>query len=357
MSSPELLRVVVAGATGTVGRELIGLLQERRFPIQRLVLVASRDSLGQEIEWLGHDLPVEAEAPPLPELDLIWLCTPASVAIDWIRDALRSEVPCLDLSSALAERPENQVPLGLAGVPGFGWASDQPLMAGPAGPVLMLAPVLRALHEAAGLVRVSATVLESASSAGSSGIEALRQETLALFQEQEVEVSEIFPTALAFDCLPSADSGDSANSGHSAESAEGADRAGTDLPRDREAQVASHLARLLPESPPLSVTSLRVPTFGGCGIQILLETERGLLPAEAADCLSKAPGIVLEDFPTTRGSIGSDDVAVGRVRPDPGAPPGRGLQLWLAGDPVRLAAANAVELARQRFFGADASGA
>jgi aspartate-semialdehyde dehydrogenase len=101
------------------------------------------------------------------------------------------------------------------------------------------------------------------------------------------------------------------------------------------------------------VTAVRIPTFAGCGIQLSVETERPLSAQEAADTLSKTPGIVVSDepgAPNTRGSIGSSDVGVGRVRPDPSAPEGHGLRLWLAGDPVRLAALNGLELARERFF-------
>ena len=333
MSTPGLLRVAVVGATGTVGRELIGLLQERRLPIQRLVPIATEDSIGEEIEFLGHDLAVEAEPPLLAELDLLWLCAPASVAVDWIRLALRSELPCVDLSGALAERGE--IPLGLAGMKGRAWSPEQPLIAGPAGPALLLAPVLSALAARAGVARVQATILESASSAGRAGVEALQQETIGLFQQQESDVSLAFPQPLAFDCLPAADA------------------PGADFPGAREVQIESHLAQLLSEPPPLSVTALRVPTFAGCGIQLSVETLRPLSVEEAVDTLSKTQGLVVHDgrdAPSTRGSVGSEDVGVGRVRSDPSAPEGRGLQLWLAGDPVRLAAVNGLELARQRFF-------
>ncbi len=335
MNAAELLRVAVVGATGHVGRELLELLQERRFPIQRLVPLATDASLGQDVAWLGHDLPVEVDPPPLRELDLLWLCAPAGAAVEWIRDALRAEVPCIDLSGALADRGE--VPLGLAGPGGRAWAPDQPLVAGPAGPVLLLARVLAALRERAGIVRLHATVLESASSAGRSGVEALQQETLGLFQQQEPDASDVFPRPLAFDCLPSADA------------------PGVDFAPDREAQIEGHLTRLLRDPPPLSVSALRVPTFAGCGIQLAVETEAPLAAAEAADALSKAPGVVVSDrrdAPTTRTSVGSDDVGVGRVRSDPSVPAERGLLLWIAGDPVRLAAANGLELAQQRFFGA-----
>ncbi|MCP3987099.1 MAG: hypothetical protein GY723_22150 [bacterium] len=334
MSKPELLRVAVIGATGTVGRELIALLQERRFPIQRLVPIATEGSIGEEVEFLGHDVAVETEPPPLAELDLLWLCAPAAVAVDWIRLALRSELACVDLAGALASRGE--IPLGLASNPARLWAPEQPLIAGPAGPVLLLAPVLSALAERAGLARVQATILESASSAGRAGVEALQQETLGLFQQQEVDDSQLFSKPLAFDCLPSVD------------------LPGTGSTGDREAQIEAHLVRLLAEPPPLSISSLRVPTFAGCGIQLSVETQRPLGAQEAADALSKTPGVVVSDepdAPSTRDAVGSADIGVGRVRSDPSAREGFGLQLWLAGDPVRLAAINGLELARQRFFG------
>lgn len=332
MSTPELLRVAVVGATGTVGSELIGLLQERRFPIQQLMPIATANSIGEEVEFLGHDVAVETEPPSLAGLDLLWLCVPPAAAVEWIRLALRSELPCIDLSGALSERGE--IPLGLAGIQGRSWSPEQPLIAGPAGPVLLLAPVLSALAERAGVARAQATILESASSAGRAGVEALQQETMGLFQQQEPDASAVFAKPLAFDCLPSAEG------------------PGSGLQGDREAQIESHLARLLPEPPRLSVTSLRVPTFAGCGIQLSVETQRPLSAEEAAEALSKAPGLVVsegQDAPTTRDTIGNDEVGVGRIRSDPSAPEGLGLQLWLAADPVRLAAVNGLELARQRF--------
>ncbi len=331
-AAPELLRVAVIGATGHVGRELLDLLAERRFPIQELRPIATDRSLGDSVEWLGHELPVEVAPSSLRGLDLAWLCTPPTAALDWMREALREEVALVDLSGVVAGKGE--VPLAIASLRGGPWRDDQPVMASPSGPVLLLARVLAAF-QGLGLARVQATVLESASSAGRRGVDALQQETIALFQQQEPEHSEVFTSPLAFDCLPCAEA------------------PGTGLSEGREERLVRDLALVLGAAVPTSLTALRVPTFAGCGVQLSIEVERPTSPEEACDLLAKTPGVRLgpaDLAPSTRSAIGSEVVGVGRVRADPSGPPGRGLQLWLVGDPVRLAAHNALELARSRFF-------
>ncbi len=328
---PDLLRVAVIGASGQLGRELIDVLQERRFPIQELVPIATDRSLGESVDWLGHELPLIVESPGLRGLDLIWVCTPRAAALDWLREALRSETPCIDLSGAVAAQAA--LPITVADLPGRRWSSDEPVVISPAGPALMLAKALSPLVEC-GLVRVQATVVESASSAGRPGVMALQQETLALFQQREEETSDVFSRPLAFDCLPSTEA------------------PGVDFPEDREGQLEDHLARALGQTIPTALTALRIPTFAGCGIQVSVEFSATTPLEELRDRLAKAVGlrvVEVEDVASTRSSIGGDDVLVGRLRSDPSLAPGLGLRFFLAADPLRLAALNALELARSRF--------
>jgi aspartate-semialdehyde dehydrogenase len=318
----------VVGATGSLGGELLEQLRERRFPIQELRPIATDRSLGETIDWLGHELPVSTDE-GLDGLDLVFLCTPPAASLDWVRRALRASAACFDFSGALAGQAE--VPLL-----GDGAARDPdvlgaPLVSVPAAPALALAWVLAPLRDAAGLARAVVTVCDSASGAGRRGTDALEAETIALFNQEEVPESGL-GHGLAFDCLPA--SGPLDEGGASA----------------AESRIASELPRLLGAGLPHSVTALRVPIFAGMGVQLCVETERPLDVERARERLAKAPGVTLwpaAQGPSTRDAVGENAVQVGRVRRDAAAP--NGLSLWLALDPVRLAASHALEVAEARF--------
>jgi aspartate-semialdehyde dehydrogenase len=331
MTAP-LLRVAVVGATGALGGELLDQLRERRFPIQELRPIATEQSLGATVDWLGHELPVETEPDSLRGLDLLFLCTPPDASLEWIRRALRAEIPCIDFSGAVAGR-EEVVPLVADRGP-TGASLGAPLLAVPAPASLALTRVLDPIHEAAGLSRVSVTLCEAASGAGRAGVDALQGETIALFNQEELPETGLAHT-LAFDCLP-------ADGPLDADGASGI-----------EARIAGELGRLLPEGVPSAITVLRVPTFAGMGIHLALETARPFPPEACREQLGKIDGVSFWALdpagPTTRDAIGEDDVLVGRIRRDPGA--ANGLLLWLALDPARLAAGNALRIAEARFRG------
>jgi aspartate-semialdehyde dehydrogenase len=203
----------------------------------------------------------------------------------------------------------------------------------PPGPALALALVLRPLAEAAGLVRVSATLLEGASTAGRAGIEALYQESLALFNQQDLPEPGIHGRPVAFDCIPVL--GELDESGSS----------------DRETAVERSLTRLFGDGVGIRVSSVQVPIFSGLGAVVALETERALDPKEAARVLGLAPGVEpWTENPrdaTTRAAAGRPAVLVARLRRDALAE--CGLAFWISADVLRLCAANAVGLARTRF--------
>jgi aspartate-semialdehyde dehydrogenase len=328
MSGP-LLRVAVVGATGALGGELLDQLRERRFPIQELRPIATDRSLGETVEWLGHELPVVTEAEAVTGLDLVFVCTPPEAALDWIRRALHANVACIDFSGALATRGE--VPLLGEGALRDPQALAAPLLSVPAAPALALARVLAPLREAAGALRFVATICDSASGAGRVGVDALQSETVALFNQEEAPNTGL-DHSLAFDCLPASGPLDEAGAA------------------EAESRISRELARLLGAELPHALTVLRVPIFAGMGIQLSLETERDLPPELAAERLAKTPGVSLwpgADYPSTRDAIGEDGVQVGRVRRDASSP--HGLSLWLALDPVRLVSSFALRAAEARF--------
>ncbi len=329
--STRALRVAVAGATGSLGGELLSVLDARRFPLGELVPLATQRSAGDAIEFRGEVYDVCTDAARLRGVDLAFLCTPAAGSLELARRALHECVPCIDLSGCLSSSPD--IPLLVADLGPAAEALLQPILSSPAAPALAWATVLRPLDRAAGVRRLVATSVHSASSGGRLGIESLSSETSALFNQQDPPQPTIFGQPVAFDCIPSL--GELEPGG--ATSFESA------LARDLQRMLGAHVG--------IAATALRVPTFSGDGAALTLEFDRPLSPEDARSALREAPGVELWEGaapgPTTRATTGRESVLVGRLRADPTSE--RGLMLWLAADSVRLAASNAVKLAEARL--------
>ena len=335
------LRLALAGATGALGREVLTVLAERRFPVRSLWPFATNQSEGRDIEFQGESISVECEQPRMADIDLMIVCTPVEPALEIVRSALRSQVFCIDCSGALAGSDE--VPLFASGLCPPSAVAGSPLVTTPAGPALAWSLVLAPLARAVGVRRVVGTLLQSASLAGRQGIDALSGETVALLNQHEIPEPNIFPSQVAFDCIPGVagvgeDEDDDAGGG--------ATRVEQRLARDVRRLIGSELL--------IAVTAVQVPTFVGDGASLAIETEAPVSREEAEEIFAKAPGVELwpQDTvgPTLRDTAGCERVLVGRVRSDPSrGPDEHGLLLWLAGDSLRIAAANAVKLAETRL--------
>lgn len=331
MSARRPLRVAVAGATGTLGTELLAALDARRFPVSAIVPLGTRRSAGESLEFQGEIYEVGTEPGRIRGCDLLFLCAPQTASLELLRLALQLSVPCIDLSGALAAREE--VPLVVADVAFPPEALSAPVVAAPASAAVAWAPVLAPLGAAAGLVRVVATALTSVSGGGRLGIEALSSETIALFNQQELPETPHFGRPVAFDVLPTV--GDVEEDGSTA----------------GERALAHDLRRLLGADLGVSVSSVRIPVFVGDAGALAIETREPLDPREARALLAKAPGVELWDVdaegPNTRATAGRDVPLVGRLRRDPSCE--RGLLLWVTGDGLHLAAQNGVRIAEARL--------
>lgn len=325
------LRVVVVGATGALGAEVLFALDSARLPIRELVPIATDRSLGVEVEFQGASCPIETGQQALEGADVVFVCTPSGAALDWIAEAVVRRVLVIDLSGALqgsetlAQSPALEQLLG---------SPDGPLVAPAPGPALAWLRVLAPLHEAFGIRRVVGTALVSASGSGRAGVDALYDETVTLLGQQGREEDE--PPALdhpvALDVLPWA--GDIDDTGAS----------------DAERTMAASLRRALGTALAVSVTVARVPTFCGDGASLAVEFAAPVTPLQVRELLAKALDVELVDDPrgpSTRGAAGAERVLVGRVRRDPGCE--GGVLLWLAADPARLAAVDAVRTAIGRL--------
>lgn len=324
-------RVVVVGATGLLGGEVLAVLSEAPLEVGELVPVATDRSLGQEIEFRGETHPVETELPDLREVDLVFLCVPPGASLDLTARALRAEVACIDASGTLAGSAG--LPLVAPALAPAPAADESTLVVVPPGAALACALALAPIGARAGLERVLAVAIEAASWGGRQGIESLYQESIAIFNQEDLPAPDVFGRPVAFDCIPAlgADDPDGATA--------------------REALLAGSLSRLLGGGVRVAATLLQVPAFVGFGASLAVETREPLDPKQAEELLAAAPGIELwrgeASGQTLRAAAGRDRVLAGRVRRDPTS--GSGLLLWIASDVLRLAAANAVEVAVARL--------
>ena len=321
------LRIAVFGATGVLGSEVLAVLSESSLAGGELVPVATDRALGQEIEFRGESCPVEIELPDLAGVDLLFLCAPAGASLELARRAIRAEVPCIDASGALAAAED--LPLAAAALALPPPAEESPLVVAAPGSALAWALVLAPLAAQAGLERVVGFGVEAASWRGRQGIESLYQESIAIFNQEELPAPDVFGRPVAFDCIPTL--GDVGSGGATA----------------REELLARSVARLLGGELRVTASVIQVPAFIGFGASLAIETRRPMDAKQAEEALVGAPGIELwrgeASAQTLRAAAGRDHVLVGRVRRDPSHP--SGLLLWLASDVLRLAAANAVQLA------------
>lgn len=347
MSEKQAIRIVVFGATGHLGQQLIAKLDESGWPISELVGVASAKSTGAEFAFRGEALDVVSEWPVLKGRDLVFVCTPATEALEVVRESLRAEVPCIDCSGVLTKQADVPMPTPVA-MPTGGMdetiALDDervrtaPLLSVPSGTTLAWAPILLAL----GVSRVVGTVLCSASAQGRHGVLALSQESIALFNQSEVAGTGPAGQTVAFDVIPGG---------------------GIDCER-----VQRECQRLFGKNLRVGVASVQVPTFVGEGASLALELTSPM-GADAVEArLSAMEGVLVardglgsrglaaveEDSaepvgPTMRDAIGSDEILIGRIEADASLPVGEGWRLWVAFDPLRLVSDQALRLARRRL--------
>lgn len=341
--SSRALRIVVFGVTGQVGQELVDRLDDGDWPIAELVGVASGDSHGESFEFRGDRLDVSAEWPVLKGTDLVFVCTRGAEALEIVRECLRASVPCVDLTGALAGQEEVPLPVVLGSAVDDGDPLNQaPLIAVPSSTTLAWAPVITALSQAVEVTRVVATVLCSAAAHGRGGVASLSEESIALFNQSAHPDPGPAGQAIAFDVVPGG---------------------GVYVER-----VRGELARVFGDALRADLASVQIPTFVGEGASLAVELarplERSVLEArlgaqDGLAVIAEGPGsrglVAVEEGspeplgPTLRDAVGVDEVLVGRIEADASAEPGQGWRLWLAYDPLRLAADHAIRIARRRL--------
>jgi aspartate-semialdehyde dehydrogenase len=326
------LRVAVVGATGAVGRELLGLLVEARHPREGIACYA-RTEQQLSLSKSGRFEVMSAEGMSTERLDhpdLAFLCTPAEVSRDLAPRLAEDGVRVIDLSSAYRMRPE--IPLVIPEINGQCLDHGPRIVANPNCTTAVAALPLAVLDRAAHLEEVIVVSYQAASGAGIRGLARLEAEMRASagLDPEALSADSPFPATLALNVIPAV--ADVDLEGWSGE----------------ERKIDEELRKIL-SRPDLVVeaTTARVPVERCHSVAVHARFARALAPAEARRLLSRAPGVLLSEDPhgpRPRECSGTDPVHVGRVRA--GARGARSLCFFAVGDQLRKGAAlNAFQVA------------
>lgn len=334
------MEIAVIGATGQVGGVIRSLLIERDFPVERIRLMASARSAGQLLAFNGADVIVEDAATADYRNVDIALMSAGRVASRELAPHLAG-VGAVVIDNSSAWRMDPEVPLVVPEVNGSALASiPKGIIANPNCTTMVAMPVLKPLHDAAGLRKLRISSYQAASGAGRAGVEALANQILAAgggAAELTFDgtagrsAGGPFAEALAYNVIAMCGTFADDGSGET----------------DEEQKLRNESRKIL-EIPDLEVsaTCVRVPVFTGHALAVNACFERSITPEQASELLKKSPGVLLDELPTPLKAAGADPTFVGRLRQDPSE--SNGLAMFLVGDNLRKGAAlNAIQIAEE----------
>ncbi|WP_151641564.1 aspartate-semialdehyde dehydrogenase [Corynebacterium sp. 11A] len=336
--------VAVVGATGQVGRVMRILLEERNFPLDAIRFFASKRSAGTTLTYDGKDVQVEdlaeATVESLQGIDIALFSAGGSTSKQYAPLFAEAGATVVDNSSAW--RKDDEVPLIVSEVnPEAKNEVPKGIIANPNCTTMAAMPVLKPLHDKAGLKVLHVSSYQAVSGSGLAGVQALAEQTRAVEASAEqlaLDGSVLNPTDLgpyvapiAFNAVPLA--GNMVDDGS--------------LETDEEQKLRNESRKILgiPELR-VSGTCVRIPVFTGHTLTIHAQFENSLSVEEAKQLLADAPGVELVDVPTPLAAAGTDPSLVGRIRQDQTVDDNKGLILVVSGDNLRKGAAlNTIQIA------------
>ncbi|HJR88852.1 MAG TPA: aspartate-semialdehyde dehydrogenase [Aeromicrobium sp.] len=336
------MRIGVVGATGQVGAVMRKLLEERDFPADEVRFFASERSAGTTLPWKGGEIVVEDAATADPSgLDIALFSAGATMSRVQAPRFAAAGVTVIDNSSAWRNDPS--IPLVVSEVnPGDIPTADGPagrgIIANPNCTTMAAMPVLKPLHDEAGLIRLQISTYQAVSGSGLAGVEELHSQALAVVEGADAlthdgsavdfPVPKVYSAPIAFNVLPHA-----------------GDFEGDETVEEIKLRNESRKILGIPELM-VSGTCVRVPVFTGHSLSIHAGFRDEITPERAADLLSSAPGVQLVDVPTPLQAAGADPSYVGRIRQDRALADNTGLVLFVSGDNLRKGAAlNTIQIA------------
>lgn len=347
MTQTQGLKIAIVGATGAVGRELLQILEARKFPVAELVPFASERSEGKPVKLNGKTFASQVLKKGCFEgVDIAFFDASDAISKEWVTEASESGAWVVDNSATY--RLEQDIPLIVPEVNGHllenllkkgQLSARERIIAGPNCTTVQMVVALKPIRDRWGLKRVVVSTYQSTSGAGTAAMEELKTQTQDVMAGKPARV-ENFTHRIAFNCIPHI--GGFKDDGYTSEE-----------------QKMMLESRKILELPGLrmSATAVRVPTLSTHGESVNVECERPFALEEVREALRRQPGVVLQDEPkknlyplavTAEGDVveaasGRDPVYVGRVRKDPSVD--NGLNLWVVSDNLRKGAAlNAIQI-------------
>ncbi len=333
------MRVGIVGATGQVGSVMRAVLDERDFPVDELRVFASSRSAGRILEYRGTPLTVEDSATADPSgLDIALFSSGAGASLQLAPRFAAAGAVVIDNSAAWRMDPD--VPLVVPEVNEADLGTiPRGIVANPNCTTMVAMPVLKPLHDEAGLTRLVVATYQAVSGAGLAGVAELESQlhksadraAALTFDGRAVDLppAVVFPDTIAHNVLPLAGHLTDGGSGETTEEVKFRD----------ESRKILGIPRL-----PVACTCVRVPVFTGHSLAVVAEFAAPLSPARAAELMARAPGVARSDLPTPLRAAGTDPSLVGRIRVAEGAE--HGLAFFVVGDNLRKGAAlNAVQIA------------
>ncbi|HEY2753219.1 aspartate-semialdehyde dehydrogenase [Phenylobacterium sp.] len=325
-------RVAVVGATGNVGREMLNILEEVNFPVDKIHAIASRKSIGVEVNFGDKIVRCEdIEQFDFSRVDVVLMSVSGAFSKEWSPRIGAAGPIVIDNSSAFRMDPDVPLVVPEVNPDDVEWADRKNIIANPNCSTAQLVVALKPLHDAARIKRVVVSTYQSVSGAGKEGMDELFDQTKNVFVLGATPPNK-FPKQIAFNVIPFI--GSFADDGYT----------------DEEQKMWNETHKMLDPDIKLTVTCVRVPVMVGHSESVNIEFHEHLDEDEARDILRESPGLIVIDkrdstgYMTPKEAQGEFPVFVSRIRNDPTVE--HGLNMWVVADNLRKGAAlNAVQIA------------
>jgi aspartate-semialdehyde dehydrogenase len=327
-------RVAVAGATGAVGVEFLRLLEERKFPMSSLKLLASARSAGKTMHFAGRAVTVEElKEDSFHDVDIAFFSAGGSISKQYGPIAAKAGAVVVDNSSAF--RMDPNVPLVIPEINPEACEGHKGIIANPNCSTIIAITPLWPIHKVNPIKRLIAATYQAASGAGAAAMAELEASTRAYLENRPFE-QKVLPHPYAFNLFSHNAKVDPAT-GYNEE----------------ETKMVKETKKIFGDSEiRVSATCVRVPVLRAHSEALNIECERPITPAEVTALMQTAPGVKIVDdveknyFPMPKDASGQDDILVGRIRADISDPSGKSIAMFVAGDQLlKGAALNAVQIA------------
>ena len=324
--------VAVVGATGAVGEAMLEILQQRKFPIDKIYPLSSERSAGKIIQFNGKSEKVTNLADfDFSKVEIGLFSAGGSISAEYAPKAAQSG--CIVIDNTSHFRYDDDKPLIVPEVNSHAISGHQNIIANPNCSTIQMLVALKPLYDAVGIERINVATYQAVSGAGKEAIEELASQTANLLNAKPIK-SKVMPKQIAFNALPQIDV--FLDNGYTKE----------------EMKMVWETRKIMEDdSIQVNPTAVRVPVFYGHSEAVHIETKEKITAKQATKILKQAPGVTVMDkhkpggYPTAvTEAANRDDVFVGRIREDISHP--KGLNLWVVSDNVRKGAAlNSVQIA------------